>query len=366
MGTEKKTLDTGTVEVWLLRFSELRNVAKDPACFLSGEERQRMAALEGETAQARFALGRATLRALLARYLEEPAQYIRIESGRWGKPQLNGRASGLQFNVSHSEDALAIAFSNGRRVGIDIEKTDKPITELLKACSLFSGAQLKRIEGFIRLAPLVRTAADLSKFAVPKRLPLLQDLLDRMYMVGSADYFVYTNSDIALHEDFYVRVSELAAEGRGAFVINRRTVKATPEQARDLNWLQSQEGEPHPGMDCFVFNRQVLDELRLWNVCVGMPGYSGMFGAVLSMHGENFEVFEDLKLTFHVNDSRTWDDPRFADYKLHNLEESLKTAIVLKMSHPGTPLLQSMIKIYQGELRSLRDQLAGMNRVFSG
>src|SRR5712692_535207 len=45
---------------------------------------------------------------------------------------------------------------------------------------------------------LNRSILDLRNFRVCRKLPLLKDLLDRLYEESDADYLIYTNVDIAL------------------------------------------------------------------------------------------------------------------------------------------------------------------------
>jgi 4'-phosphopantetheinyl transferase len=65
---------------------------------------------------------RAALRCLLASYLGvEPAE-LRFRYGRQGKPELDGNATGLEFNLSHSEEWGLIAVTRIGRAGIDVER----------------------------------------------------------------------------------------------------------------------------------------------------------------------------------------------------------------------------------------------------
>jgi 4'-phosphopantetheinyl transferase len=67
----------------------------------------------------RFVLGRAFIRGLAAECLRvEPSAVVLGESDK-GKPCLPG--SGLEFNVSHSGNAVLIAWSDGLPVGADVE-----------------------------------------------------------------------------------------------------------------------------------------------------------------------------------------------------------------------------------------------------
>ncbi|MGY6631092.1 MAG: 4'-phosphopantetheinyl transferase family protein [Wenzhouxiangella sp.] len=101
----------GTLEIWLC------NVAAMP--FQPGPDGSgRREQVLRRRIQQQF-----LLRLLLGSYLGRPGKELRLERGEHGKPALvRGQSSGgLQFNLSHSGDWLALAFGSGAGVGIDIE-----------------------------------------------------------------------------------------------------------------------------------------------------------------------------------------------------------------------------------------------------
>lgn len=71
-----------------------------------------------------FTVARATLRLLLGRYLQIPADSLRIEEGPQGKPFLADglHPSELKFNLSHSHGLAVFAVARQREIGIDVEK----------------------------------------------------------------------------------------------------------------------------------------------------------------------------------------------------------------------------------------------------
>ena len=90
---------------------------------LSAAERARAAGFAFEGDRARFVAGRAILRGLLGTILgADPAALI-LSQGRFGKPYLmnSGAPHPLRFNLSHSGEMLAVAYSWDREVGIDIQ-----------------------------------------------------------------------------------------------------------------------------------------------------------------------------------------------------------------------------------------------------
>jgi 4'-phosphopantetheinyl transferase len=117
-----------------------------PAGVLSDDERQRAARFRFERDRRRFAAARASLREILGGYLGEPPERLRFGQGAHGKPVLAWpAASGVCFNVSHS-DALALcAVSRGREVGVDVEAL-RPLPDAdALAERFFSAAELAEL-----------------------------------------------------------------------------------------------------------------------------------------------------------------------------------------------------------------------------
>ena len=62
------------------------------------------------------------LREILGRYLGRPADELRFERGRYGKPRLAEPAGELAFNLSHSGALALVAVAADREVGVDVER----------------------------------------------------------------------------------------------------------------------------------------------------------------------------------------------------------------------------------------------------
>lgn len=119
------------VRVWIGALDVLAARAASLASLLGQDERERVASLRVPAAAARYAAGRATLRALLGAELNVEPSAITLRAGTHGKPVLRGiwADTGLCFNVAHSADVVAIAFSYAGDVGIDVERR-RPILSL--------------------------------------------------------------------------------------------------------------------------------------------------------------------------------------------------------------------------------------------
>lgn len=118
------TLSAGEVHLWQISIKDLLRTQSIGTLFdvLSEDERSRAAAYRSESRRQLFIIGRASLRLLLSALMPAVSpQSIRFATGAQGKPMLTDNACPLQFNLSHSHDAITIAITRGQTVGVDIE-----------------------------------------------------------------------------------------------------------------------------------------------------------------------------------------------------------------------------------------------------
>ncbi len=153
---------------------------------------------------------------------------------------------------------------------------------------------------FTILADLERSVLDVSAFTRPQKLPLIGDILRRLYEHSEAEYLIFTNIDIGLMPDFYLKVKTFLEAGADALIINRRRVGEQYKTPEDLPKIFKDKGLPHPGFDCFVFHRDIFTKMRLGEVCVGVP----FIGITLAYHlfafASNFKLYDKEHLTFHI------------------------------------------------------------------
>jgi 4'-phosphopantetheinyl transferase len=86
---------------------------------LSEDELERAARFRFDVDRHRFVAGRATLRRLLAAYLDTAPAAVELRYGAQGRPFVPG--PGLSFNVAHSGSTALFAFAPGFDVGVDVE-----------------------------------------------------------------------------------------------------------------------------------------------------------------------------------------------------------------------------------------------------
>jgi hypothetical protein len=175
-------------------------------------------------------------------------------------------------------------------------------------------------DGFTVAPDLKRSVLDLGPFAFKRKLPLVRDILDRLYEAApEAEYLVFTNNDIALMPYFYVSVNALIDSGYDALVINRRAVSAEYRRLADIPLMYAATGRRHEGHDCFVFRREAFPRYALDDICVGMPFIGRVMVWNLFCFGREFKEFKAKHLTFHLgNPVMKWQMGGQADYVMHN------------------------------------------------
>ena len=142
-----------------------------------------------------------------------------------------------------------------------------------------------------------------------RALPLLKDILDRLFEASDAEYLIYTNVDIAVAEHFYVAVAHFVREGYDAFSITRRTVKDHYKTIADIPLMHADRGKRHPGWDCFVFRRSVYPKYDLDDVFVGVPGIGRALLCNLIRFAGRFGSFRNEFITFHIGNDGYWKKP---------------------------------------------------------
>jgi hypothetical protein len=178
--------------------------------------------------------------------------------------------------------------------------------------------------GFAQTPDLETSVLDHGNFQKPRKLPLLKDILDRLYEATDAEYLVYTNVDIGLLPHFYLAVDRFIAAGYDAFVINRRTISRRYTSVAQIPLMYAEIGEPHRGWDCFVFKRDAYPRYELGTICVGAPRVGLALIGNLVAHARRFHEFKWEHLTFHLGDDRSWRGSVYADYAEHNSREVMR------------------------------------------
>ena len=195
---------------------------------------------------------------------------------------------------------------------------------------------------------LDRSVLDVAEFRTNWKLPLLRDILDRLYAASDADYLIYTNVDIAIQPQFYCAVKSFVKQGYDSFVINRRTISADYSDVEELELMYDDLGKPHRGWDCFVFPRYFYPSFNLFDVCLGAHRVGLALLSNMVAYSQRFTELQDEYLTFHIGDSRTRLKKEYLDFNEHNSNEVMRVLSSLeekcgpfpRESIPGSYLLR--------------------------
>ncbi len=131
-----RTLHHDEVHVWLAEHEMFRSQIPDLHLLLNEEETKKAARFYFEKDRRRFTVTHGLLRKLLAGYTNLSPTQLSFQHNAYGKPELStgSQKDVLHFNLSHSHDLIAYAFTYTRNVGIDIEhvRTDIEYEQLTR------------------------------------------------------------------------------------------------------------------------------------------------------------------------------------------------------------------------------------------
>ena len=106
------------------------------AQYLHADEQERAARFHFERDREAYETARGTLRLVLAGYCQIEPTAVPIAYAERGKPYLAAPYSQLKFNLSHAGDWALLAVSDGRELGVDVEKI-RPLPELEQIAERF-------------------------------------------------------------------------------------------------------------------------------------------------------------------------------------------------------------------------------------
>ncbi len=194
---------------------------------------------------------------------------------------------------------------------------------------------------FEQTSNLERSILDLFAFEKQKKMPLIKDLLGRLYEASpDSEYLIYTNVDIHLMPFFYASVSDLISQGYDAIMVNRRTIPNDFTSPKELTKMYMKVGKPHNGIDCFIFKRALFPSFLFSNSFVGAGPVGLIIAANLVVACEKLIWIEKADLTFHLGNERVWANDEMKDYRMQNYEEYNCVLSNLLSSLPDSPLAE--------------------------
>jgi len=120
-GPEQPTPPGDDVHIWLVHLDRMQARVPEFAASLSADELDRAERFVFERDRTRFTVARGCLRAILSRYLQVAPVDIAFQYNAFGKPELTSQDD-LRFNLTHSDNLALCAITNGRNLGVDVER----------------------------------------------------------------------------------------------------------------------------------------------------------------------------------------------------------------------------------------------------
>lgn len=148
---DKPVLAKNAIDIWAF---PLANLPSNASALLSKDELERANRFHFDRHRRRFIVARATLRLILAKYLQQDPAQLCFDYNKQGKPELDNQ-QGIEFNLSHSEDLALLAVGQFFPLGVDLEFfSSRPYEGIAK--TLFSSLELKH---FLALPNLLKPQA---------------------------------------------------------------------------------------------------------------------------------------------------------------------------------------------------------------
>lgn len=171
-----------------------------------------------------------------------------------------------------------------------------------------------------------------------RKLPRINDIINRLYEHSKADYFIYTNADIGVTKNFYLYVKSMIDDGYDSLCIHRRDLpKEIPNVGRltddKMDYIYGVKGKSHPGHDCFLFKRNVVPHMCTGHVIIGYPPIGRIIRNEIHRNSKKFaEVDSSANLTFHLGEDRSWVTPsqRNSEYRRKNFEFAREAKNMIK------------------------------------
>lgn len=116
-------LTNKAVHLWLTNFNQRDFPLSDLWVLLSADEQGKSRRFRHHREQQSYILRHGVLRLILGRYLKSNPKDILISEGIFGKPFVSDDNHGrIEFNITHSEKLMLLAFTYKHRVGVDLEQ----------------------------------------------------------------------------------------------------------------------------------------------------------------------------------------------------------------------------------------------------
>lgn len=122
------SLKKNETHLWIAECDEGGSSIEALKDILSDVEKKRAKAFHFKRDYRRYTYAHALLRSVISFYTGLHPENIKFSTNNSGKPFLNDK-QGIQFNLSHTRDLVAVVISPGVQIGVDVERY-KPFTDM--------------------------------------------------------------------------------------------------------------------------------------------------------------------------------------------------------------------------------------------
>ena len=213
-------------------------------------------------------------------------------------------------NKSYLYYAQPITFQSMRSAQLEAKKKN---IEVVLCAAFFKEDEKIVPEYFVKLPYLVNsTKKFFPRISGNKKLPIIQEMFNKVLRKTNADYIIFTNTDIGIQKNFYVKVRDIIEKTKShSFIINRRNNIPKFKNGKrlgpnDLNIIYKEKGKKHPGLDCFVINRNLLKRINLNKMFTAYPPWGNTLHIKLKQLNKKHVVYKNLFLTFHIGFDSPW------------------------------------------------------------
>jgi len=135
------------ITLWLVNQTQAKLNAALYQSWLNDAERERLAAFRFDKHKRQFLLTRALVRSVLSRYVpsKRPCEWSFTQNA-FGKPQVANSPVPLFFNLSHTDDVIALAVSPRDFIGVDVEPLQRDTDLVAVAKRYFAPAEGEGLE----------------------------------------------------------------------------------------------------------------------------------------------------------------------------------------------------------------------------
>ena len=182
---------------------------------------------------------------------------------------------------------------------------------------------------FIKLPYLKKsTLTEFPEISKKRKLPIIQEMFDSILKNSNADFIIFTNSDIGLQKEFYKDIYDfIKKDNLKSFIVNRRD--GLPKfknnyrlTKNNLSEIYKEKGYKHPGKDCFIVSRKILEVINMDLMFTGYPPWGNTLHYCLQKKDKGCKLFENKYLTFHIGKDSAWAKNKKNSLWLKNIELS--------------------------------------------